>query len=120
MTVAEPQGTSFGLSLFLRRGDSEVALEYGDFLQGMEEFKALPSWEQRRTLVNEIFRVSSNHILSSDIHVAHPGPFLLQNTVFSIELSEENKCSLQMLHVVGAIETLHEHVVNIHLHHIPD
>jgi len=42
--------------LLLRRGDNEMVLGHGDFLQEMEEFKALPSSEQCRTLQNEIFR----------------------------------------------------------------
>ena len=37
-----------------------------------------------------------------------------------IELSEESECFPQVLHVVGAIETLHEHIINVYLHRIPD
>ena len=51
--VASPE---FGL--FLRRGNVEVALEYGDFLGGIEDLKALPLKEQRRHLKTEVFRVS--------------------------------------------------------------
>ena len=86
MTAAEPQGASSGLSLLLRRGDSEVALGHDDFFQRMEEFNALSTREQRRTLENDIFWVSSNYTLSSGIHVAYPESFLLQNVVLIVEL----------------------------------
>ena len=43
ITATKPQGASSGLSLLLRRGDSEVALGHGDLLQGLEEFKAFSS-----------------------------------------------------------------------------
>ena len=33
-----------------------------------------------------------------------------------IKFSEESKCFLQVLYVVGAVETLHKHVVYVHLH----
>ena len=72
MTALERQGPISGLSLLLRRGDSEVPLGHGNFLQELEEFKAFPSRDQRITLENEIFQVSSNCILSSGNHVAHP------------------------------------------------
>jgi len=48
------------MSLLLRMGDSEVALGHGDFLQGIEEFKALLSREKHRTLESDIFQISSN------------------------------------------------------------
>ena len=61
MTVPEPAGASFGLSFLLQRGDDEVTLGRGDLnLQGVEEFKVLPSRDQWRMLKNEILRVNSN------------------------------------------------------------
>ena len=51
--VADPE-----LGLFLRRGDVEVALGYGDYLKGLEELKAMPLKEQRQHLKNDFFRVS--------------------------------------------------------------
>ena len=44
--------------LYLWRRDIEVALEYGDFLEGLDEIKALPLKDQRRRLKTEVFRVS--------------------------------------------------------------
>jgi len=72
--------------LLLRRGHREVAFGHDDFLQGVEEFKALLSRKQRRTMENEIFLVSSNCTFSPGIIVAHPESLLLQNDVFIVEL----------------------------------
>ena len=46
------------LGLFLQKGTVEVALGYGDFLEGIEELKAFPLKERRRDMKNEAFRVS--------------------------------------------------------------
>ena len=56
---------SIELGLFLRRGDVEVALGYDDFLEGLEDLKALPLKERRRRLKIEVFRVSIVMSLSS-------------------------------------------------------
>ena len=95
MMAMEPQGVSSRLNLLLRRGDSKVTLGHGDFLQGMEEFKALPLRKQRRTLENENFWVSSNCTLSSGIHATHPRSLLLQNVVFTTELLGSQQVTLK-------------------------
>jgi len=77
MTALESQGASFRLSLLLQMGDIDMALGHGDFLQGVEEFKPLTSRDQWRMLENEIFCLSSNCVLSSRNHVAHPISLLL-------------------------------------------
>ena len=57
LTSSRPTPSSL-FGLYLPRGDKEAALEYDDFLKGVEEFKALPLKDQRRLLKNEVFRVS--------------------------------------------------------------
>ena len=78
----------------LLRGDSEMALGHGDFLRGMEKFMALPTREQRRTLENNIFWVSSNCTLSSCIHITQL-KFFLQNIVFIVELLGSQQVALK-------------------------
>jgi len=50
--------------LFLRRGDVELAIGYGDFLERLEKLKDLPLKERRRYLKNKVFRVSIAMTLS--------------------------------------------------------
>ena len=45
-------------SSFGRRGDEEATIGYGDFLEGLEEFKALSMKDPRRRLKNEVFTVT--------------------------------------------------------------
>jgi len=49
--------------LFLRREDEEAALGYGDFLEGLEELKALSLKDHQWRLKNEVFRVRLTVIL---------------------------------------------------------
>jgi len=37
-----------------------------------------------------------------------------------VVFSEESRCFLQIMYMVQALETLHEHVVDIYLHCVPD
>ena len=62
LTPRRPTPSSL-FGLYLPRGDKEAALEYDDYLEGVEEFKALPLKDQRRLLKNEVFRVSFIMIL---------------------------------------------------------
>ena len=55
--------------LFLRRGDIEVALGFGDFLGGLKELKALPLKERRPHLKNEVFMVGNTMTLSGVIYL---------------------------------------------------
>jgi len=55
----------------------------------------LPSREQRKTLDNEISRVSSNCALSSGNHVAHLKSLLLQNVVFTVRLLDSRQIALK-------------------------
>ena len=44
--------------MFLRRGDHEMALGHEDFLRGLDEFERALSRDQRRSLENDVFKVS--------------------------------------------------------------
>ena len=95
MTVAEHDEASSGLSLFLQRGDDEVALWREDFLRGLEEFKALSSRDQWGMLENDILWVNSNRILSSGDYEIHLRLFCLQNTVFTIDFLGRQQAALK-------------------------
>jgi len=55
LTLGQPASSPL-LGLFLRRGDEEAAIGYGDFLERPEEIKALPLKEQWWHLKNRSSR----------------------------------------------------------------
>ena len=95
MTAPEHDRASFGLSLFLQRGDDEVGLGRGNFLRGLKWFKALPSRHERGMLENEILQVNSNRALSSSDYEIHLQLLLLQNIVSSIDLLGHQQAALK-------------------------
>ena len=56
--------TNRELGLFLQRGAVEATLGGGDFLERLEELKALPLKEQRWCLKNEVFKLIITTTLS--------------------------------------------------------
>ena len=72
-----------------------MALGHGNFLQGLKEFKALLSRDQRSMLKNKIFQINSNCAFSSGNHVAHLRSLLLQNIVFTIEFMSSQQVTLK-------------------------
>ena len=56
------ENPQFGLCL--QREDVEATLGYEDFLEGLEELKALPMKERKLRLKNEVFRVYTTTPLS--------------------------------------------------------
>jgi len=59
--------TSLLFGLYLRSGDEEAALGYGNFLGGLEVLKAQSLKDWRRHLKNEVFRISITTLLSGFI-----------------------------------------------------
>ena len=73
-----------------------MALGYGNFLVGVEEFKALPLKERRRHLKNEVFRVSSVMTLSGVICVGSSYSWpSFQDAVLISELLDDHRDALK-------------------------
>ena len=62
-TSQEPPVQSSEWRMFLQRRDHKMALGYRDFLRGLEEFERVPSRDQKRSLENDVFRVSLDRAL---------------------------------------------------------
>ena len=56
--------------LFLQREDCEMALGHEDILRGLKKFESVPSRDQRRSLENDVFRISLDHVSLSINQVA--------------------------------------------------